>query len=175
MRAKAKYAIADITIDFKEGTDIYWARQQVSERLTAVSGDFPETVSGGLAPISTALSEVFMFTIESDDLSLEERRSLPLVAGYGHSPSRPTKRPWPWLGSVWTTSAPRSKTITAMTALAACPKAKKPWSCAPLVQLKTRRTLAHWLFAKPMGKSSACATSRPSSSAVSPRRNRRSR
>lgn len=76
MRAKAKYAIADITIDFKEGTDIYWARQQVSERLTAVSGDFPETVSGGLAPISTALSEVFMFTIENDDLSLEERRSL---------------------------------------------------------------------------------------------------
>ncbi|KJS26676.1 MAG: cytochrome C peroxidase [Hyphomonadaceae bacterium BRH_c29] len=76
MRAKAKYAIADITIDFKEGTDIYWARQQVSERLTAVSGDFPETVQGGLAPISTALSEVFMFTIESDDLSLEERRSL---------------------------------------------------------------------------------------------------
>ena len=76
MRAKAKYAIADVTIDFKEGTDIYWARQQVSERLTAVSGDFPETVTGGLAPISTALSEVFMFTIEGGDLSLEERRSL---------------------------------------------------------------------------------------------------
>ncbi|MEZ5987196.1 MAG: efflux RND transporter permease subunit [Hyphomonas sp.] len=76
MRAKAKYAIADITIDFKEGTDIYWARQQVSERLTTVSGDFPETVTGGLAPISTALSEVFMFTIEGGDLSLEERRSL---------------------------------------------------------------------------------------------------
>ena len=76
MRAKAKYAIADITIDFREGTDIYWARQQVSERLTAVSGDFPETVQGGLAPISTALSEVFMFTIEGGDLTLEERRSL---------------------------------------------------------------------------------------------------
>ena len=76
MRAKAKYAIADITIDFKEGTDIYWARQQVSERLTAVSSDFPETVTGGLAPISTALSEVFMFTIEGGDLTLEQRRSL---------------------------------------------------------------------------------------------------
>lgn len=76
MRAKAKYAIADITIDFREGTDIYWARQQVSERLTAVSGDFPETVSGGLAPISTALSEVFMFTIEGGELTLEQRRSL---------------------------------------------------------------------------------------------------
>lgn len=76
MRAMAKYAIADITIDFEEGTDIYWARQQVSERLTSVRGDMPETVEGGLAPISTALSEVFMFTIDGGELSLEERRSL---------------------------------------------------------------------------------------------------
>jgi len=76
MRARAKYAIADITIDFEDGTDVYWARQQVAERLTAVRGDLPESVDGGLAPISTALSELFMFTLESDSLSLEERRSL---------------------------------------------------------------------------------------------------
>ncbi|PQA86473.1 efflux RND transporter permease subunit [Hyphococcus luteus] len=76
MRAKTKYAIADITIDFEDGTDVYWARQQVSERLAAVLPDLPSTVSGGLAPISTALSELFMFTIEGGDLSLEERRSL---------------------------------------------------------------------------------------------------
>lgn len=76
MRAKTKYAIADITIDFEDGVDVYWARQQVSERLTAVAPDLPETVEGGLAPISTALSELFMFTIEGGDLSLEERRSL---------------------------------------------------------------------------------------------------
>ena len=76
MRAKTKYAIADITIDFEDGTDVYWARQQVSERLSTVTPDLPSTVSGGLAPISTALSELFMFTIEGGDLSLEERRSL---------------------------------------------------------------------------------------------------
>ncbi len=76
MRAKTKYAIADITIDFEDGTDVYWARQQASERLAAVQPDLPSTVSGGLAPISTALSELFMFTIEGGDLSLEERRSL---------------------------------------------------------------------------------------------------
>jgi len=76
MRARAKYAIADITIDFTDGTDIYWARQQVSERLNIVRDSLPETVEGGLAPISTALSEVFMFTIEGDTLSLEEKRSL---------------------------------------------------------------------------------------------------
>jgi cobalt-zinc-cadmium resistance protein CzcA len=76
LRSAAKYAIADITLDFEDGTDIYWARQQVSERLAAVRADLPANVSGGLAPVSTPLSDVFMFTIEGGNLSLEERRSL---------------------------------------------------------------------------------------------------
>jgi cobalt-zinc-cadmium resistance protein CzcA len=76
LRSAAKYGVADITLDFKEGTDIYWARQQVSERLAGVRGDLPASVIGGLAPVSTPLSDVFMFTIEGGDLSLEERRSL---------------------------------------------------------------------------------------------------
>ena len=76
MRAKAKYAIADITIDFEDGTDVYWARQQVAERLASIRGSMPETVEGGLAPISTALSELYMFTLEGGGLSLEERRSI---------------------------------------------------------------------------------------------------
>ncbi|MHB1207824.1 MAG: efflux RND transporter permease subunit, partial [Rhodospirillaceae bacterium] len=74
-RSMAKYAIADLTIDFADGTDIYWARQQVSERLTGVMGDLPAGVSGGLAPTSTPLSEMFMFTIEGP-LSLAEKRTL---------------------------------------------------------------------------------------------------
>jgi cobalt-zinc-cadmium resistance protein CzcA len=76
LRSAAKYAIADITLDFEDGTDIYWARQQVAERLAAVQGDLPTSVTGGLAPVSTPLSDVFMFTIEGGNLSLEERRSL---------------------------------------------------------------------------------------------------
>ncbi|GGY37744.1 efflux RND transporter permease subunit [Parvularcula lutaonensis] len=76
MRARTKYAIADITIDFRPGTDIYWARQQVAERVNAVTPQLPTTVEGGMAPISTALSELFMFTIDGDGASLEERRSL---------------------------------------------------------------------------------------------------
>jgi cobalt-zinc-cadmium resistance protein CzcA len=75
LRAMAKYGIADITLNFAEGTDLYWARQQVSERLAAVMADLPEGVSGGLAPIATPLSDVLMFTIEGD-LSLSEKRSL---------------------------------------------------------------------------------------------------
>ena len=75
LRSTGKYAIADITIDFTDGTDIYWARQQVAERLSNVMPDLPPSVSGGLAPISTPLSDVYMFTIEGP-LSLQEKREL---------------------------------------------------------------------------------------------------
>jgi Cu/Ag efflux pump CusA len=76
LRSTTKYALADITVDFDDGTDIYWARNQVSERLSNIARDLPEGVSGGLAPITSPLGEMFMFTIESPDLSLAERRSL---------------------------------------------------------------------------------------------------
>lgn len=76
MRSVSKYGLADITIDFEDGTDIYWARQQVNERLSDIKSDLPATIEGGLAPISTPLSDILMFTIESDTLSLSEKRSL---------------------------------------------------------------------------------------------------
>lgn len=76
LRSVSKYALTDITIDFEEGTDIYWARSQVSERLNGVLGDLPQGVTGGLAPITTPLGEMFMFTVEGGDLDLAERRSL---------------------------------------------------------------------------------------------------
>ncbi len=75
LRSQSKYAIADITLDFEDGTDIYWARQQVSERLSGVQKDLPATANGGLAPITTPLGEMFMFTIEGN-ISLTEKRSL---------------------------------------------------------------------------------------------------
>ncbi|MCW5578817.1 MAG: efflux RND transporter permease subunit [Dokdonella sp.] len=76
LRSVAKYAVADITIDFEEGTDIYWARQQVTERFAAAQDELPRGVAGGLAPIATPLSDMLMFTIEGGGLSLAERRSL---------------------------------------------------------------------------------------------------
>ncbi|MDO9054281.1 MAG: CusA/CzcA family heavy metal efflux RND transporter [Gallionella sp.] len=76
MRSISKYAIADITIDFNDGTDIYWARQQVAERLNNAQRELPPSASGGLAPITTPLGEMFMFTVEGDNISLEERRTL---------------------------------------------------------------------------------------------------
>ena len=76
LRSVAKYALTDITVDFEEGTDIYWARQQVAERLAAVQDSLPVGISGGLAPMSTPLGEMYMFTVDSPELSLVERRYL---------------------------------------------------------------------------------------------------
>ena len=76
LRSVSKYGLVDVTVDFNDGTDIYWARQQVAERLANITADLPAGISGGMAPITTPLGEMFMFTVESDQLSLEEKRSL---------------------------------------------------------------------------------------------------
>lgn len=76
LRSTTKYAITDITLDFEDGTDIYWARQQVNERLLGMWESLPDSVSGGIAPMSTPLSEMFMFTLEHPTLSLIEKRQI---------------------------------------------------------------------------------------------------
>jgi heavy metal efflux system protein len=76
LRSTAKYALTDITVDFEDGTDIYWARQQIAERLNTLWGDLPSGVSGGIAPMTTPLGEMFMFSIEGDNLNLMEKRDL---------------------------------------------------------------------------------------------------
>ena len=76
LRSTTKYAITSITLDFEDGTDIYWARQQVNERLNNLWSSLPSIAEGGVAPMSTPLSEMFMFTIENPNLSLMERKHL---------------------------------------------------------------------------------------------------
>jgi len=76
LRSTTKYAITAITLDFEQGTDIYWARQQVNERLMNIWSSLPQNISGGMAPMSTPLSEMFMFSIENPALSLSQRREL---------------------------------------------------------------------------------------------------
>jgi cobalt-zinc-cadmium resistance protein CzcA len=79
LRSVAKYAIADITISFSDRADIYWARAQVAERFAAVVAELPPGVSGGLAPISTPLSDMFMFTLDGPQSLAERRRVLDYV------------------------------------------------------------------------------------------------
>ncbi|MGR1959349.1 efflux RND transporter permease subunit, partial [Salmonella enterica] len=76
MRSTTRYAVALLTFEFADGTDIFWARAQVNERLQEVRDQLPAGSSGGLAPIVTPLAEMVMFTIESPTLSTQEKRSL---------------------------------------------------------------------------------------------------
>jgi cobalt-zinc-cadmium resistance protein CzcA len=76
MRSMTRYSVALLTFEFADGTDIYWARAQVNERLASVADQLPDGASGGLAPIVTPLGEMLMFTIVGGGLSPTEQRSL---------------------------------------------------------------------------------------------------
>jgi len=76
LRSTTKYALAVVVIDFEDGTDIYWARNQVAERLAQVRGELPDGVEAVLAPITTPLGEVYMYRIVDEKLSLAERRAI---------------------------------------------------------------------------------------------------
>ena len=76
LRSTSKYAIADITINFEDSVNMNIARQMVSERLSTAMSELPAGVSGGLAPIVTPLSDMYMFTIEGNITETEKRQLL---------------------------------------------------------------------------------------------------
>ena len=76
VRSVTRYSVALMTFEFDDGTDIFWARAQVNERLAQVLDQLPAGTSGGLAPIVTPLAEMLMFTITGGGLSPTEERSL---------------------------------------------------------------------------------------------------
>jgi heavy metal efflux system protein len=88
LRSTTKYALAVIVLDFEDGTDIYWARNQVSERLNQVRASLPANAEVGLAPITTPLSELYMYRIEGGG---PEQRRAARGAGLG-DPSAPAHR-----------------------------------------------------------------------------------
>ncbi len=63
VRSLSKYGLSQVIVVFEDGTDIYWARQQVGERLQGASGEIPAGLSPQLAPISTGLGEVVMYSV----------------------------------------------------------------------------------------------------------------
>jgi heavy metal efflux system protein len=65
-RSLSRYGLAQMTVVFEDGTDIYFARQQVAERLTAVAGSLPPGLEATLGPIATGLGEIFMFTVDAE-------------------------------------------------------------------------------------------------------------
>ncbi|MGB5540764.1 MAG: CusA/CzcA family heavy metal efflux RND transporter [Gammaproteobacteria bacterium] len=65
-RSISRYGLSQVTIIFEEGTDIYFARQQVGERLNAAKGNLPASLEPTLGPIATGLGEIFMFTVDAE-------------------------------------------------------------------------------------------------------------
>jgi cobalt-zinc-cadmium resistance protein CzcA len=66
-RSISRYGLSQVTAVFEDGTDIYFARQLVNERLQSVRGELPERISPELGPIATGLGEIFMYTIEAEE------------------------------------------------------------------------------------------------------------
>ncbi|MDQ6980487.1 MAG: CusA/CzcA family heavy metal efflux RND transporter [Ghiorsea sp.] len=76
LRSITKSALSIIKIDFEDGTDIYWARNQVTERLNQVWSKLPVGVDGGLAPITTPLGEIYMYRIQGENYTNSELRTI---------------------------------------------------------------------------------------------------
>ena len=65
-RSLSRYGLSQVTVIFEDGTDIYFARQQVSERLQQVKSQLPEGLDPDMGPIATGMGEIFMYTVDAD-------------------------------------------------------------------------------------------------------------
>ena len=65
-RSISRYGLSQVTVVFEDGTDIYFARQQVAERLQQAAAQLPEGVEPSLGPVATGLGEIFMYTVEAE-------------------------------------------------------------------------------------------------------------
>lgn len=66
-RSLSRYGLSQVTVVFKDGTDIYFARQLISERLQEVREKLPPGCIPAMGPIATGLGEIFMYTVENDE------------------------------------------------------------------------------------------------------------
>ena len=64
-RSLSRYGLSQVTVVFEDGTDIYFARQLVNERIQQVKDQLPAGVEVAMGPISTGLGEIFMYTVEA--------------------------------------------------------------------------------------------------------------
>ncbi|ARZ74617.1 MULTISPECIES: efflux RND transporter permease subunit [Stenotrophomonas] len=65
-RSLSRYGLSQVTVVFKDGTDLYFARQQVAERLQQIASQLPDGLDPEMGPISTGLGEIFMYTVEAE-------------------------------------------------------------------------------------------------------------
>ncbi|WP_180021869.1 efflux RND transporter permease subunit [Acinetobacter sp. YH16044] len=65
-RSISRYGLSQVTIVFKDGTDIYWARQQINQRVQEVQSSLPAQVSPTMSPVSTGLGEIYQWVLKAE-------------------------------------------------------------------------------------------------------------
>ena len=65
-RSISKYGLSQVTVIFEEGTDIYFSRQQVAERIQQVKGQLPPGIEPLMGPVATGLGEIFLWTVKAE-------------------------------------------------------------------------------------------------------------
>ena len=65
-RSLSRYGLSQVTVVFEDGIDIYFARQQVVERLQQIRSQLPDGLEPGMGPIATGMGEIFMYTVDAD-------------------------------------------------------------------------------------------------------------
>jgi len=65
-RSLSRYGLSQVTVIFEEGTDIYWARQQISERLQGIQGELPAGIEPNLGPVASGLGEIFTYAVQAE-------------------------------------------------------------------------------------------------------------
>ena len=66
-RSLSRYGLSQVTVVFKDGTDVYFARQLVNERLQSARSGLPAGIDPVVGPISTGLGEIYLWTVEAKD------------------------------------------------------------------------------------------------------------
>ncbi|MFX3586611.1 CusA/CzcA family heavy metal efflux RND transporter, partial [Ralstonia mannitolilytica] len=66
-RSLSRYGLSQVTVIFKDGTDIYFARQLVNQRIQEAKERLPGGVTPAMGPISTGLGEIYLWTVEAED------------------------------------------------------------------------------------------------------------
>src|SRR5690606_24733170 len=70
-RSLSRYGLSQVTVVFEEGTDIYFARNLINERLGKIKSQLPAGLEPALGPIATGLGEIFMYTVEAEPRALQ--------------------------------------------------------------------------------------------------------
>jgi len=70
-RSLSRYGLSQVTVIFDEGTDIYWARQQIGERIQSIRADLPNNIEPNLGPIASGLGEIFTYSVHAKPNALK--------------------------------------------------------------------------------------------------------